>query len=170
MRSVASATTLTLVGAFGTAAPLVQEALGPTCQVSSNVQEAQMFGLRKITSAAVLCATAAAPFMPTMSFAGVMTITDRASISLWSPADQVDWRAYPHRHHRWHAGWHYGWPGFRYGIYSGPNPAGAIYDPAAPVATYGPACGVYGAAYPTCGPYGHSTDYGSGDGGGFVGF
>ncbi len=113
-----------------------------------------MSSFRIVSSTAALCAVTAVSLAPTSSFGGVMSITDKATVSLPSPTDQVDWRAYPHRHHRWHMGWHYGWPRYRIGTYAS----------AAPLAAYGaaaPACGnygVYGAAYPAyggCGAWGY---------------
>lgn len=101
-----------------------------------------MCSLTNISSTAAVCAIIAASLAPTSSFGGVMSITDKASVSLPSPTDQVDWRAYPHRHHHWHVGWHYGWPRYRYGMYAGWNPASApgVYASAAPA--------YFGAAYP----------------------
>ncbi len=103
-----------------------------------------MSSLRRGSLATALCATVAASIAPSSSFAGVMSVTDKASISVSTPTDRVDWRAYPHRHHRWHTGWYYGWPRYR---------LGTAYGSAAPFATYGaayPWYGAYGAAYPSC--------------------
>lgn len=103
-------------------------------------------------SATATCAAIAVSLVPAPSYAGVMSITDKASVSLPSPANQVDWRPYRHHHHRWHKGWYYGWPEYR---------IGTTYGSAAPLATYGaayPSCGVYGAAYPAyggCGAWGY---------------
>ncbi len=121
---------------------------------------------RKSLTAALLLSVAASA-VPATSFAGVMPITDNASVSLSTATTQVDWRAFPHRHHRWHTGWYYGWPRYRYGMYAGWNPANApgVYGYAAPAATYGaayPSCGAaYGAAYPSCGGCG-TYGYGGG--------
>ncbi len=109
--------------------------------------------LRKSLSAA-LFVTVAASALPATSFAGVMPIADTATISVSVPTTQVDWRAYPHRHHRWHMGYYYGWPRYR---------LGTAYDYAAPAVTYGaayPYYGTYGAAYPSCGcgTYGYAGD------------
>ena len=140
----------------------------PTCPASSTLEVAQMRTLRAKTSAAALCAMVAASLIPTSSFAGVMSITDRASVSLTTPVDQVHWRSCGYRHHRWHTSWRYA-PRYRYGMYT-PR----VYASAAPVATCGaayPGCGVYGSAYPTCGGagyYGYGGDglLGLGFGGG----
>lgn len=109
-----------------------------------------MTNARTLSTTAALCAAVAASLLPNSSSAGVMSVADKTSISLPSPpTDQVDWRPYPHRHHRWHMGWHYGHPRFRY------NPANA-YGAANPAFS---GCGVYGAASPTeDGAY----DYGGG--------
>ncbi len=118
---------------------------------------------------AALFVTVAASVLPATSFAGVMPVPDNASVSVSAPTTQVDWRAYPHRHHRWHTGWYYGWPRYRLGTAYGYAAPAATYGYAAPpVATYGaayPSCGVYGAAYPSCGcgTYGYA---GAGYGGG----
>jgi hypothetical protein len=46
--------------------------------------------------------------LATPGYAGVMSVTDKASISLATPTAQVDWRPYYHNHHRWHhARWGY---------------------------------------------------------------
>ncbi len=115
--------------------------------------------LSKSLSAA-LFVTVVASALPATSFAGVTPIADNASVSVSAPTTQVDWRAYPHRHHRLHMGWYYGWPRYR---------LGTAYGYAAPVATYGPAYpyyGAYGAAYPSCGC---GTSGYAGDGYGGVG-
>ncbi|BDV36518.1 hypothetical protein [Methylocystis iwaonis] len=111
-----------------------------------------MSSLRAMGSTAALCATVAVSLVPTSSFAGVMSITDKASVSLSSSTNQVDWRPYRHHHHRWHMGWYYGWPRYRIGTYAA----------AAPLAAYGSAypsgCGVHGTAYPAyggCGAWGY---------------
>ncbi len=109
--------------------------------------------LRKSLSAA-LFVTVAASALSATSFAGVLPIADNATVSVSAPTTQVDWRAYRHRHHRWHMGWYYGWPRYR---------LGTAYGYAAPVATYGsayPYYGAYGAAYPSCGcgTYGYAGD------------
>jgi hypothetical protein len=139
---------------------------------------------------AALCASVAAVSLaPAPSFAGVMPVAEKGVVAPASSVDQVDWRAYPHRHHRWHMGWHYGWPRYRYGMYAGWNPRfapraygyapravygyapRAVYGSAAPLAAYAAAapggCGVYGAAVaPTCNCCG---SYGYGGGGGLFG-
>ncbi len=84
--------------------------------------------LRKSLSAA-LVVTVAASVIPTASVAGVMPVTDSASVSLARPSIQVDWRAYPHRHDRWHMGWYYGRP--RYSL-------AALYGSATPLVTVRP--------------------------------
>ncbi len=107
--------------------------------------------LRKSLSAA-LFVTVAASTLPATSFAGVMPIADNATVSVLAPTTQVDWRAYPHRHHRWHMGWYYGWPRSRLGAAYGYAAPVATYGYAAPAATYGatyPWYGAYGAAYPS---------------------
>ncbi|KAF2991520.1 hypothetical protein MJC1_01508 [Methylocystis sp. MJC1] len=127
-----------------------------------------MTSLGTLSTAGALCAAVAASLLPNSSSAGVMSVADKGGISLPSPANQVDWRPYPHRHHRWHMGWHYGHPRFRYGLYAGRSPA--IYGSGAPTAAYGAAnpafsgCGVCGAAY----PMGQSSDYDYGGGGLFT--
>lgn len=114
-----------------------------------------MRSLGSIRSPAALCSAIGLCLVAAPAFAGVMSITDKASVSLPSPTDQVDWRAYPHRHHHWHAGWYYGWPRFRYG-YAGWNPSNAVY---ASRPAY------YGAAYPAVGGCGAPAYYGYGGGG-----
>jgi hypothetical protein len=74
--------------------------------------------LRKSLFAALFIAVAASS-LPATSFAGVMPITDKADLSLSAQTTQVDWRAYPHRHHRWQIGWHYGGPRYELGAYYG---------------------------------------------------
>jgi hypothetical protein len=118
---------------------------------------------RRFLVAALCASAAAASLAPAPSFAGVMPVADRSAVAPSSQVDQVDWRPYQHRHHRWHMGWHYGWPRYRYGMYAGWNPRfapraygysrRAVYGFGAP-AVYGSACGVYGAAAPACGVYG----------------
>jgi len=54
--------------------------------------------LRNMSSAVALCVTIAALITPTASFAGFMSVPYASSVSLSTPTDQVDWRAYPHRH------------------------------------------------------------------------
>lgn len=99
--------------------------------------------------------------LPTSSIAGVMSVTSKDAISLQAPTEQVDWRPYPHRHHRYHYGWHYGWPRYRYGMYAGWNPRFA--PPAAYGAAYPAGLGVYGSAYPAgCGVYGSAYPAGCG--------
>ncbi len=105
-----------------------------------------MLSFTKTSLAAALCAATAMTALPAQ--AGVMSVTDKASVSLTSSTDQVHWRPYCHRHYRWRHGWHYGWrrhygyyPGWRYygyyprwrygyyrpyyGAYWGFNPVGA---------------------------------------------
>lgn len=110
---------------------------------------------RNLTAA--LCAAVVVSAAPAPSFAGVMSVTSKAAISLSQPMEQVDWRRYQHRHHRWHMGWHYGWPRYRYGMYAGWNRAyaPAVYGSAYPAGVYG------SAAYPGCatpGYYGYGGD------------
>lgn len=59
---------------------------------------------RTMFSICIMTAAAA----PASALAGVMPVTDKASIGLEAKTDLVDWRPYAHRHHRWHAGWHWG--------------------------------------------------------------
>jgi hypothetical protein len=136
---------------------------------------------RRLLYAALCASMTAASVAPAPAFAGVMPVAAKASVALSSSVDQVDWRAYPHRHHRWHTGWYYGWPRYRYGMYAGWNPRfapRAVYGSAAPLATYAagaPGCGVYGSAAPAyncCGTYGYGGGglFGLGfDGGGLLG-
>lgn len=120
-----------------------------------------MFCLRSQNLTAALCAAVVVSALPTPSFAGVMSITNKAAISLSQPMEQVDWRPYQHRHHRWHMGWHYGWPRYRYGMYAGWNRANApvAYGSAYRVGVSAYPAGVYGAGYPGCatpGYYGYA--------------
>lgn len=61
-------------------------------------------------AAALLWMTISASIMPACSFAAVLSVADPASVGQSSPIARADWRPYPHRHHRWHAGGHYGSP------------------------------------------------------------
>ncbi len=76
-----------------------------------------MLSFTKTGVATALCAAVTMTALPAQ--AGVMSVTDKASISLTTSADQVHWRPYCHRH-RWHYGWHrhYGYyPRWRYAYY-----------------------------------------------------
>lgn len=108
-----------------------------------------MTSARTLGTAAVLCATVAVSLLPISSSAGVMSVADQASIRPPSSTDEVDWRPYSHRHHRWHMGWHYGHSRFRY------SPANA-YGAANPAFS---GCGVCGTASPA---EGSDYDYGGG--------
>jgi hypothetical protein len=141
---------------------------------------------RRILYAALCASVTAVSAAPAPAVAGVMPIAAKTSVAPASSVDQVDWRAYPHRHHRWHTGWYYGWPRYRYGMYAGWNPRfaprraiygyapRAVYGAAAPYGSYAaaaPGCGVYGAAAPAydcCGTYGYGGGglFGLGFGGG----
>jgi hypothetical protein len=109
----------------------------------------------RLRTAVSICIIAAAA--PASSFAGVMPVTDKPTISLQSRTDLVDWRPYAHRHHHWHPGWHWGrapgasyarWGrGVAYGAYAGSpycrygtgawgyNPAGGVLGAATGLAT-----------------------------------
>ncbi len=107
-----------------------------------------MARLTRTSLSFAICATVAATAMlPGQAGAGVMSIADKATVSLPTHVQDVDWRPYQHRHHRWHYGWHYGWPRYRYGYYDGWNtayapPARPAYAPAG--AAYGYSPGYYG--------------------------
>ena len=72
-----------------------------------------MFKLTKISVATAICTAVAVSALSVESRAGVMSITDKSSVSLTSMTDQVHWRRYYHRHL---GGWRYGWRhyGYRY--------------------------------------------------------
>ncbi|MBL1255269.1 hypothetical protein [Methylocystis sp. Sn-Cys] len=113
-----------------------------------------MYCSRSRNLTAALCAAAAVSAAPAPSSAGVMSVTGKDAISLSQPAEQIHWRAYQHRHHRWHMGWRYGGPRYRYGMYPGWTTAPAAYGSAYPA-------GMYGSAYPGCatpGYYGYAGD------------
>ncbi len=120
--------------------------------------------MRRKSLSAALFVTVAASALPATSIAGVMPIADNATVSVSAPTTQVDWRAYPHRHHRWHMGWYYGSPRYRLGTAYGYAAPLATYGYAAPLATYGaayPNYGAYGSASCGCGTYGYGG-YGGG--------
>ena len=101
-----------------------------------------MLYLTKTGVATAVCAAVAMSALPTESRAGVMSVTDKTSVSLASLSNNVHWRAYHHRHWGgWRHGWrHYGWnPGWRYGW----NRGGYPYR------NYG-----FGLGYPYYGAYG----------------
>ncbi|KAF2992510.1 hypothetical protein MJC1_00087 [Methylocystis sp. MJC1] len=112
----------------------------------------QVLNLKTTSLAAALCATVAASLVPASAVGGTVSVIDKASIGLPPPTAQADWRAYPHRHHRWHMGGHYGW---LRGI--------GAYASSAPPAADGAASsactnwGVLGAASPTCDSWGVSS-------------
>ncbi len=56
--------------------------------------------------------------LPGQAHAAVTTIADKATVSLPTTLDKVDWRSYRHRHHSWHPGWRYGWPRVPVGSYA----------------------------------------------------
>lgn len=79
--------------------------------------------LAKTAAASAICAAMAIVALP--ASAGVMTVVDKASLGVTSPADQVHWRTYCHRHHR-HWGY-YGYSAPTYYGYSAPVvSAGAV--------------------------------------------
>jgi hypothetical protein len=71
-----------------------------------------MFNLTKISVATAICTAVAVSALSVESRAGVMSITDKSSVSLASMTDQVDWRHHCHRHQ---GGLRYRWThcGFR---------------------------------------------------------
>jgi hypothetical protein len=101
-----------------------------------------MLNLTKTGVATAICATVAATALPVESRAGVMSVTDKAHLSLASLTDQVHWRRYGHRHWgRWHYGWHRGWHR-HYGYYRGWRRYG--YYPSYYGPYYGPYYGAWG--------------------------
>lgn len=132
---------------------------------------------RRILYATLVAGVTAASAAPAPAFAGVMPIAGKAAVAPSTGIDHVDWRPFPHRHHRWHMGWYFGrGPGYGRTVYGfaprrviygyaprrviyGYAPRRAIYGFAPRRAVYGfggPA--VYGAAAPMaapgCGVYG----------------
>ena len=98
-----------------------------------------MFNLTKTGIATAICAVMAISALPTESRAGVMRITDKSSVSLASPTDQVHWRRYYHRH--W-GRWNYGgpraygyWPGTTAPLLTAPSVAADGMYCATPVKT-----------------------------------
>ncbi len=109
-----------------------------------------MRSLVKMSSAVALCATIAASLIPVQSFAAILSVTDKPSISLSSAAYPADWRPYPDRHHHWQVGC---WPASGIETHSATSLAESQAYPAGCVAAYRRCggCGTYAAAYPTCG-------------------
>lgn len=110
------------------------------------------------TTGSALCAAIAAFLVPASAVGGAVTVFDEAGIGLPAFPDQTDWRAYPHRHRRWHAGRRYGWPR-RTGAYAFSAPLAARGAASSACNTWGvlgaasPTCdswGLYGAGYPAC--------------------
>ena len=91
-----------------------------------------MFNLTKTGIATVICAVIAISALPTESRAGVMRITDKSSVSLASPTDQVHWRRYCHRH--WPRAYGY-WPGTTAPLLTAPSVAADGMYCATPVKT-----------------------------------
>ena len=91
-----------------------------------------MLHLTKNTAATAMCAAIALTALS--ANAGAMSVTDKVSVSLTSPTDQVHWRPYHHRHWgRWHYGWHRGWHR-HWGYYPRWGFAPVVYGYSAPVA------------------------------------
>lgn len=112
-------------------------------------QEAKMRHIISLRAAASVCILAAAT--PMSAFAGVMPMTDKATIGLQAQTDVVDWRPYSHRHHRWHPGWRWGrGPGAHYARWHRPAYWGYAGSPycgyGASAWGYNPAGGLLGAA------------------------
>ena len=83
-------------------------------------------------AATAICAIVAVSGMPSESWAGVMSVTGKSSVSIVSPTDQVHWRRYYHRHYGWHRHYRY----YRYGYYPYYyNPAGVVAGTAFGLAT-----------------------------------
>lgn len=80
---------------------------------------------------------------PVGAEAGVMSISDRATISPDSPLEQVHYRRYHHHHHWRHAHWRHRHYGYGYPYY---NPAGAVAGAAVGLAT-APAWALLGGPY-----------------------
>jgi hypothetical protein len=84
-----------------------------------------MLSLRKLGTAAALCFGIGLFLLPSASNAGVMSVAEKASVSLPSVTDKVHWRTYRHHHYRrWgyypryrHWGYYPRWRHVRYGYY-----------------------------------------------------